>query len=60
MSQLKDQVAAFERGAKDPLPPEVLWAIDCVHMQNRLLIFAADNAAGYQNGFRGLIGERVP
>ena len=44
----------------EPLPPEVLWAIDTVHMQNRLPIFAADDAAKYRNGFRGLIGERVP
>ena len=32
MAQLKEQIQAFERGAKEPLPPEVRWAIGCTHV----------------------------
>ena len=44
---------------KDPLPDEILWEIDIVHMQNRLPIFSSNRVGKDWNG-SGEIGERIP
>ena len=41
------------------LPEELLWAVDRVHLRNRLPIFSTDRA-GPDWGGRGEIGEPVP
>ena len=51
---------AFDTRTADPLSEELLWAVDCVPLKNRLPLFAADNAKLYGTAGRGLIGERVP
>ncbi|KAJ8606962.1 hypothetical protein CTAYLR_009270 [Chrysophaeum taylorii] len=54
--QLEETLAAFRKG---PLPPQLLWEIDRVHLQNRLPLFSNDKT-GPDWGNEGLIGERIP
>ena len=54
-----DAVAEWDNGDLDYLDEDVMWAIDRVHLRNRLPIFASDRAEpGRYN--QGEIGERVP
>ncbi len=49
------------KGGVEILPNELLWAIDQVHMRNRLPIFSNDDIAGVSRGVgAGGIGEPVP
>ena len=49
------------RGGVEILPDELLWAIDQVHMRNRLPIFSNDDVAAVSRGVgAGGIGEPVP
>lgn len=57
MKQLKDDLSFFAN--KQPLPAELMMAIDRVHMRNRNPIFASTGPYG-QYGDEGLIGERIP
>ena len=69
LSQLEQDYACFggggggARGAADdaPLPAELMWEIDRVHMENRLPIFSSEHAgrSGRPPG-EGDIGERIP
>mmetsp|Transcript_14429 Transcript_14429/g.43089 ORF Transcript_14429/g.43089 Transcript_14429/m.43089 type:complete len:462 (+) Transcript_14429:193-1578(+) len=57
MDQLEASIEAFKKGPiKDP---QLLWEIDRVHLQNRLPLFANDEAGKdwYNEGY---IGERIP
>jgi len=59
LDQLDASIAAYRAAAKAPLPRQLLWDIDRVHLQNRLPLFANDIAASdWYN--EGLIGERIP
>jgi aryl-alcohol dehydrogenase-like predicted oxidoreductase len=58
MEQL-DQDLAYFATKKDPLPKELLWEIDRVHMKNRLPIFSS-TAVGPDWDGEGEIGERIP
>ena len=40
MEQLEENLAYFQNS--EPLPEKLMWAIDCVHMKNRLPIFSSD------------------
>jgi len=55
--QLEEDLACF-RG-DGVLPEELLWAVDRVHLRNRLPIFSTDRAGPDWDG-RGEIGEPVP
>jgi hypothetical protein len=44
---------------KGPLPADLLWEIDRVHMRNRLPIFCSDTVGANAKG-RGEIGEPIP
>jgi aryl-alcohol dehydrogenase-like predicted oxidoreductase len=57
MAQLEANLQAFR--TKEPLSEDVLWAIDRVHLQNRLPIFSNDQV-GADWGHEGAIGERIP
>ena len=61
MAQLDETLACFDaNGDKGkPLPADVAWEIDRVHMRNRLPIFASDRVGRDWDG-AGEIGERVP
>lgn len=59
LAQLDASIAAFRRAAKAGLSNQLLWDIDRVHLQNRLPLFALDNA-GDDWSNRGIIGERIP
>lgn len=56
VAQLEEGLRAFEKG---PLPPELQWEIDRVHMRNRLPIFASERVGADWDG-EGEIGERIP
>ena len=58
MTQLKETIDYFD-SSKPPLDDELMWAIDVVHMRNRLPIFSSERVGLDWNG-RGEIGERVP
>ena len=59
LSQLDASVDAFRKAAKDPLPEQLRWEIDRVHLRNRLPLFANDEAGSdWRN--EGSIGERIP
>ena len=58
MTQLKETIGHFD-SSKPPLDDELMWAIDVVHMRNRLPIFSSERVGLDWNG-RGEIGERVP
>ena len=49
----------WNNGQLEYLPEEVLWAIDRVHMRNRLPIFSSDRVGDDWFG-QGEIGERIP
>ena len=46
-------------GGNNRLPGDLMWAIDRVHMQNRLPIFSSDRVGQDWEG-TGEIGERIP
>mmetsp|Transcript_6386 Transcript_6386/g.19226 ORF Transcript_6386/g.19226 Transcript_6386/m.19226 type:complete len:83 (+) Transcript_6386:1151-1399(+) len=61
MAQLDEDLAYFRRA--EPLPRELMWEIDRVHMRNRLPIFAStrlskDDSEG-EFGFGG-VDEVIP
>ena len=59
VAQLDASIAAFRNAAKAPLDPPLRWEIDRVHLQNRLPLFANDQAQkDWLN--EGYIGERIP
>jgi len=57
MAQLDEDLRYFR--AKDPLPAELLWEIDRIHMRNRLPIFASTRTGADWFG-EGEIGEPIP
>ena len=57
MAQLEENLAYFRNA--EPLPADLMWAIDCVHMKNRLPIFSSDRVDMDYFG-RGEIGESIP
>lgn len=57
LQQLKESVAFFTK--KDPLPDDVMWEIDRVHMRNRLPIFCSERVGKDWYG-EGEIGETIP
>ena len=57
MAQLDESLKYFQK--KEPLPYELMWEIDRVHMRNRLPIFSSDRVGRDWDG-AGEIGERVP
>jgi len=61
MAQLEETLGCFDENASKgkPLPENLLWEIDRVHMRNRLPIFSSDRVGRDWNG-AGEIGERVP
>ena len=59
LAQLDATVAAFKGAAKGPLPAQLRWEIDRVHLQNRLPLFSNDEAQSDWLG-EGFIGERIP
>jgi aryl-alcohol dehydrogenase-like predicted oxidoreductase len=59
LAQLDASIDAYRLAAKGPLPDQLLWEIDRVHLQNRLPLFANDEAGrDWRN--EGFIGERIP
>ncbi len=54
MKQLKETLQYF--GKKEPLPDQVMWDIDVIHMRNRLPIFS-NSAVGRDWSGEGIIGE---
>lgn len=54
-----DETLAFFNPDAGRLPEDLMWAIDCVHMQNRLPIFSSDRVQRDWEG-TGEIGERIP
>ena len=59
LAQLDASIDAYRKAAKGPLDPQLLWDIDRVHLQNRLPLFANDEAGRDWRG-EGFIGERIP
>ena len=57
IKQLDESIKYFSD--KDPLPDEILWEIDMVHMRNRLPIFSSSRIGKDWYG-SGEIGERIP
>ena len=57
MAQLEEDLKYFQ--AREPLPRELLWEIDRVHMKNRLPIFASTRVGKDWDG-EGEIGEPIP
>lgn len=57
MKQLDEQLKVFREDK--PLPDQLLWDIDRVHMRNRLPIFASTRVGDDWYG-EGEIGERIP
>jgi aryl-alcohol dehydrogenase-like predicted oxidoreductase len=58
IEQLKETLDYFTK-TKDPLPDEVMWDIDVIHMRNRLPIFSNNRVGRDWNG-EGEIGEPIP
>ena len=59
-AQLEETLAWAEKSQREgPLPYELTWDIDRVHMKNRSPIFANDNVPREWEG-AGLIGEPIP
>ena len=56
ISQLDEDLAYFKKG---PLPQDLLWEVDRVHMRNRLPIFASTRVGKDWDG-EGEIGESIP
>ena len=57
LAQLGEDLKAFE--TRKPLPEDVMWAVDRVHLRNRLPLFANDQV-GADWDHEGVIGERIP
>ena len=57
LKQLQESLKFFKM--KDPLPDQVMWDIDMVHMKNRLPIFSS-NRVGRDWFGEGEIGEPIP
>lgn len=57
MEQLEQSLDFFTKSK--PLSEDVMWAIDRVHMKNRLPIFSSDRVGKDWNG-EGEIGETIP
>ena len=57
LAQLDEDLKYFKE--KKPLPKELMWAIDRVHMRNRLPIFSSDRVGQDWDG-EGEIGEPIP
>ena len=57
MNQLEESLKYFT--VKEPLPDDLMWEIDMVHMRNRLPIFSS-NRVGKDWGGSGEIGETIP
>ena len=57
MAQLDEDLAHFRK--KEPLPRELMWEIDRVHMRNRLPIFSSTRVGAEWDG-EGEIGEPIP
>lgn len=58
LEQLDETLKYFGKDIR-PLPADVNWAIDRVHMRNRLPIFSSDRVGADWEG-SGEIGERIP
>lgn len=58
MEQLKETLDSFD-ASKPPLDERLMWAIDVVHMRNRLPIFSSERVGLDWDG-AGEIGERIP
>lgn len=58
MEQLEETLGFFDDSV-GPLPENIMWEIDRVHMRNRLPIFSSDRVGRDWEG-TGEIGERVP
>jgi len=57
MSQLEEDLRFFQK--TEPLPADLMWQIDRVHMRNRLPIFASTRVGTDWYG-EGQIGEPIP
>jgi len=57
MEQLEQSLDFFTKSK--PLPRDVMWEIDRVHMKNRLPIFSSDRVGADWDG-QGEIGETIP
>ena len=57
MAQLNEDLKYFQK--REPLPRELVWEIDRVHMRNRLPIFASTRVGAEWDG-EGEIGEPIP
>jgi len=57
MEQLRETLKFFRE--KKPLPDQVMWDIDVVHMRNRTPIFSSNRVGRDWNG-EGEIGEPIP
>jgi hypothetical protein len=57
MDQLEESLRNFQ--VSEPLPQELLWEVDRVHMRNRLPIFSSTRVGKNWRG-QGEIGERIP
>lgn len=57
LDQLKETIKYFQK--KEPLSDNIMWAIDIVHMRNRLPIFSSNRVGKDWNG-EGEIGEPIP
>jgi aryl-alcohol dehydrogenase-like predicted oxidoreductase len=56
VAQFDENLRTMQKG---PLPRELLWEIDRVHMRNRLPTFSSDRVGADWDG-EGEIGERIP
>ena len=54
-----EPLVEYENGLQEYLPAELLWAIDRVHMRNRLPIFSS-TSVGLDGENEGAIGEPIP
>ena len=62
IDQLQETLQYYDQNETDkskPLPDDLLWEVDRVHMRNRLPIFSSDRV-GADWGGAGEIGERLP
>ena len=57
MKQLEEDIKIFQH--KDNLDPQLMWAIDTIHMRNRLPIFSSSRVQQDWLG-EGEIGEVIP
>ena len=57
MTQLEEDLKYFQN--PKPLPAELMWEIDRVHMRNRLPIFSSTRVGADWDG-EGQIGEPIP